>query len=27
LDEIYDSFLGWCERLEIEPVDCKKLVG
>ena len=27
LDEIYDSFLGWCERLKIEPVDCTKLVG
>jgi 4-hydroxy-tetrahydrodipicolinate synthase len=27
LDEIYDSFLGWCERLKIEPVDCRKLVG
>ncbi len=27
LDEIYDSFLGWCERLKIEPVDSNKLVG
>lgn len=27
LDEIYDSFFGWCERLKIEPVDCRKLVG
>jgi 4-hydroxy-tetrahydrodipicolinate synthase len=27
LDEIYDIFLGWCERLKIEPVDCGKLTG
>jgi 4-hydroxy-tetrahydrodipicolinate synthase len=25
LDDIHDSFLGWCERLKIEPVDMKSL--
>lgn len=25
LDEIYDSFLGWCERLDLEPVNVKSL--
>jgi len=25
LDEIYDSFLGWCERLDIEPVNVRSL--
>lgn len=27
LDEIYDSFLGWCEHLKIEPVDCTRIIG
>ena len=26
LDEIHESFLGWCKRLEIEPVNVKELV-
>ncbi|GEO09781.1 dihydrodipicolinate synthase family protein [Segetibacter aerophilus] len=26
LDRIYDSFLGWCERLEIVPVDVEELM-
>lgn len=25
LDDIYDSFLSWCERLEIQPVTVEKL--
>ena len=25
LDEIHDSFLGWCERLDIKPVTVEKL--
>ena len=27
LDEIYDSFLSWCERLEIKPVTIEKLMS
>lgn len=23
LDEIYDSFMGWCERLDIEPINAR----
>ena len=26
LDDIYKSFLGWCERLEIKPVQASRLV-
>lgn len=26
LDEIHDSFLSWCERLQIEPVNVKELM-
>lgn len=26
LDEIHDSFLSWCERLDIQPVDVEKLL-
>lgn len=26
LDEIHESFLGWCKRLKIEPVNVKELV-
>jgi 4-hydroxy-tetrahydrodipicolinate synthase len=26
LDEIYKSFLGWCERLNITPIQGSKLV-
>jgi 4-hydroxy-tetrahydrodipicolinate synthase len=26
LDEIYQSFLGWCERLDIKPVDIESLM-
>lgn len=26
LDDIHDSFLGWCERLDIQPVQTGKLV-
>lgn len=25
LDDIHDSFLGWCERLDVEPVNVKSL--
>jgi len=27
LDEIYDSFLSWCERLDIKPVAIEKLIS
>jgi len=27
LDEIYDSFSGWCERLDIKPVTIEKLTS
>jgi 4-hydroxy-tetrahydrodipicolinate synthase len=26
LDEVYNSFLGWCERLDIKPVDIEALM-
>ena len=26
LDDIHESFLGWCERLEIEPVNVEELM-
>jgi len=26
LDDIYKSFLGWCERLEIKPVQTSRLI-
>jgi len=26
LDDIYESFLGWCERLDIEPVNVEELM-
>jgi 4-hydroxy-tetrahydrodipicolinate synthase len=26
LDEIHDSFLGWCERLDIKPVNMEELL-
>jgi 4-hydroxy-tetrahydrodipicolinate synthase len=26
LDDIYDSFLGWCDRLDIQPVDVEELM-
>jgi 4-hydroxy-tetrahydrodipicolinate synthase len=27
LDEIHDSFLHWCERLDIKPVTIEKLTS
>ena len=27
LDDIHDSFMGWCERLDIKPVDIKTIVS
>ena len=27
LDDIHDSFMGWCERLDIKPVDIKTMVS
>jgi 4-hydroxy-tetrahydrodipicolinate synthase len=27
LDEIHDSFVSWCERLDIKPVDIKSLLS
>ena len=27
LDDIHDSFIGWCERLDIKPVDIKTMVS
>lgn len=27
LDDIYDSFLNWCERLDIKPVTIEKLTS